>query len=81
MKMFQEADFSDLEASAKLPVGYIIASVAEYPNHKNPLGQDLDYAVAVQLLSQEAGLMSRGTGETITEALEAAVRIIKLRGF
>lgn len=80
--IYDSADLSSHEVGVKMPAGYIVASVAEYPEGKSPIdGRDLGYDVAVQILNQTSATMGRGTGNTVKEALERAIEFVKTRGF
>jgi len=72
----QDVDFSELSADFDLPPGFIIASLAHYEGQKSPFGRDLGYLFSVQLLNKETSRMPRGTGNTVHEAVENAIKAV-----
>lgn len=75
-----DENFTELESQFKLPEGYVVGSVAKYPEGVGVTGVKLGYTVAVQLIQQKLGLICRGTGDSVRQALENAISNVKARG-
>lgn len=57
----------------RLPEGYLLASVAKYPELRKDSSTGLSYIYSIQLLNKETYDIPRGTGMTLDEALTRAI--------